>query len=301
MERAPQTDRRRTLEGAALGFIGVAIFSFTFPATKFALHGYSPWFIAFGRAVVAAACAIPTLWLRKARRPTRSEAIRLAVTAGGIVVGFPVLSALALQRTGSAHGAIVIALLPAATSVFAVVRAHERPGPVFWFAALAGVAIVTTFAVEQAGGGLSLADGYLLVAVAVCGMGYAEGAAIARTLGAIETISWALVVSLPVTIVVAAFTLPPTMPGSKATFGFLYSAIASMFLGFVAWYAGLAMGGVARVGQIQLFQALMTVGWSALTLGEHVSWTILLAAIGVIASVAVSQRARVGHAKPRRP
>ena len=91
------------------------------------------------------------------------------------------------------------------------------------------------------------------------------------------------------------------MPGSKATFGFLYSAVASMFLGFVAWYAGLAMGGVARVGQIQLFQALMTVGWSALTLGEHVSWTILLAAIGVIASVAVSQRARVGHAKPRRP
>ena len=142
-------------------------------------------------------------------------------------------------------------------------------------------------------------DGYLLIAVAVCGLGYAEGAAIARTLGALETIGWALVVSLPVTVVIAACTLPATMPGAKATFGFLYSGVASMFLGFVFWYAGLAIGGVARIGQIQLFQALMTVGLSALTLGEHVSATILLAAIGVIASVAVSQRARVGQARAR--
>ena len=174
-----------------------------------------------------------------------------------------------------------------------MLRAGERPGWVFWLAALAGVAVVTGFAVDQAGGSLSLADGLLLVSVAVCGIGYAEGGAVSRELGAIETISWALVLSLPVTIPVALLTVPASTPSAAAVFGFVYVGAFSMFLGFVAWYAGLARGGVARIGQLQLFQPLLTVGWSALVLGEAVGWTILAAGAGVIASVAVSQRARV--------
>jgi len=286
----------RALEGAVLGLVGIALFSSSFPATKLALEGFGPWFIAFGRAVVAAALALVALRVRRARLPSRAHLARLLVVAGGVVVGFPVLSSLALQRTGSAHGAIVIALLPAATSIAAVLRAGERPGLVFWLAALAGVAVVTAFAVDQAGGTLSLADGYLLISIAVCGLGYAEGGALARELGAVETICWALVVSLPVTIPVALATLPDAAPGWRALVGFLYVGTSSMFLGFVFWYAGLARGGVARVGQLQLFQPLLTVGWSALVLGEGIGWTIFAAAAGVIASVAVTQRARIASA-----
>jgi drug/metabolite transporter (DMT)-like permease len=294
MSAAAATSRRGpAVEGAVLGLIGVLLFSFSFPATKLALRGFDPWFVAFGRAVLAAALAAPALRLRRARVPTRPQWLRLGIVAACVVVGFPILSSLALERTGSAHGAIVIALLPAATAVAAVVRAGERPGRVFWFAALAGVAVVTAFAIEQAGGGLSLADGYLLISVAVCGIGYAEGGAVSRELGGVETISWALVLSLPLTLPVALLTLPASEPSSAAVFGFVYVGSCSMFLGFLAWYAGLALGGVARVGQLQLFQPLLTVGWSGLVLHETVSWTILAAAAGVIASVAVSQRARV--------
>jgi drug/metabolite transporter (DMT)-like permease len=286
-------ERARAVEGALFGLAGVVLFSFSFPATKLALEGFSPWFISFGRAVLAAALAIATLRLRRAVLPTRAQWLRLTIVAGGVVVGFPVLSSLALERTGSAHGAIVIALLPAATSIAAVLRGGERPGLLFWLAAFAGVAVVTAFAFEQAGGTLSLADAYLLVSVAICGIGYAEGGAVSRELGALETISWALVLSLPLTVPVALLALPGSMPGGAAVFGFVYVGAFSMFLGFVVWYAGLARGGIARVGQLQLFQPLLTVGWSALVLGEAVGWTILAAGGGVILSVAVTQRARV--------
>ena len=285
--------RLRPLEGALLGLAAVLLFSFSFPATKLALDGFSPWFIAFGRAVLAAVLAAATLWLRQAPLPARVLWPRLAIVAGGVVVGFPLLSSLALQHTGSAHGAIVIAVLPAATSAAAVLRGGERPGPVFWLAALAGVAVVTAFAIGEAGGGLSPADALLLVSVVICGIGYAEGGAVSRELGAVETISWALVLSLPVTLVVAACTLPAAAPDASALFGFVYVGVCSMFAGFVVWYAGLARGGIARVGQLQLFQPLLTVGWSALVLGETIGWTVVVAGLGVIASVAVTQRARV--------
>ena len=131
------------------------------------------------------------------------------------------------------------------------------------------------------------------MSVVICGIGYAEGGAVSRELGAVETISWALVLSLPVTLVVAACTLPAAAPGTSALFGFVYVGACSMFAGFVVWYAGLARGGIARVGQLQLFQPLLTVGWSALVLGETIGWTVVVAGLGVIASVAVTQRARV--------
>jgi drug/metabolite transporter (DMT)-like permease len=269
------------------------IFSFTFPATKFALEGFGPWFSAFGRAAVAAALAGAVLAARRARRPTARQLARLAVVSGGVIVGFPLLSSLALQTAGSAHGAVVNALLPAATAAAATALGGERPGPVFWLATVAGVAIVTVFAVGESSGGIGLADVYLLVAVVVCGIGYAEGGALSRELGAIETICWALVLSLPLTLAVALATLPEHEPSAKALFGFLYTALASMFLGFVFWYAGLARGGVAKVGQLQLFQPLLTVGWSALLLSEDVGPAIVLTAVGVVACVAVGQRARV--------
>jgi drug/metabolite transporter (DMT)-like permease len=282
-------------QGLVLGAAGVLVFSLTFPATKWALESFSPWFVAFGRAVLAALLAGVALRARRARRPVGAQLPRLAVVAAGVVVGFPLLSSLALQTTGSAHGAIVIAVLPAATAVAAVIRAGERPAPLLWLAAGAGVAIVTAFAVGESSGGIGAGDLYLLAAVALCGIGYAEGGALARELGAVETICWALVLSLPATAVVAALDAPSAGPSEKAVAGLLYVGVGSMFLGFFAWYGGLARGGVAQVGQLQLFQPLLTVAWSALLLGEHIGWSVLVCGLGVIASVAVGQRARVAR------
>lgn len=274
------------LRGIALGAVGVLVFSFTFPATKLALDGFSPWFIAFGRAALAAVFAGGTLAALRVPRPSRRQAARLAVTAGGVVVGFPLLSSLALETAGSAHGRDRDRVAAgcdgrrggrARGRAAGGSRSGSRPRP---------ASRSSPRSPSASRGGISLADGYLLLAVVVCGIGYAEGGALARELGALETICWALVLSLPVTLVVVPLTVPASLPPANVIFGFAYSGIGSMFLGFVAWYAGLARGGVARVGQLQLFQPLLTVGWSALVLGESIGWDVVGAGIGVVACVA---------------
>lgn len=286
------TAQRPALAGLVLGGLGVVVFSGSFPATKFALRDLSPWFISFGRAGVAAALAAVALAALRRRRPRRSELGRLVIAALGVVVASPLLAALALQTTPSAHVAVVFALLPAVTAAFAVLRGGERPGPVFWIAALAGVVLVTGFALRQSHGGITLADGYLLLAVLACGAGYSEGAVVARTLGGLETICWALVICVPLTLPGSILSAPGAMPSTDALLGFLYVAIFSMFFGFVLWYAGLARG-IARVSQVQLLQPLLTVALSALLLDEHIGWLTALTALGVIASVAVTQVSRV--------
>jgi drug/metabolite transporter (DMT)-like permease len=214
---------------------------------------------------------------------------------GGVVVGFPLFSSLALTTSGSAHGAVVIAILPAATALVAVVRAGERPGPAFWLAAAGGLVVVLAFTLAGAHGALTAADAFLLIGTAACAVGYAEGGALARDLGGARTICWALVLSAPVTVPVtaAAALLEPPHATAGAWAGFAYVSAVSMFLGFFAWYAGLARGGVARVGQVQLLQPLLTVAWSALLLGEHVGPGVALVALLVLACVVVTQRARV--------
>ncbi len=287
----PLVSKRAT--GLLLGALGVTIFSFSFPATKLALRGFDPWFIAFGRAAVAGVLGACVLRLQRARRPTRPEWGRLLVVAGGVVVGFPVLSALALETSGSAHGAVVVAVLPAATAVAAVLRAGERPGTLFWLSAGAGAAVVAGFA-ARAGGGVKASDLLLLGAVVACGLGYAEGGVLARDLGAAQTICWALILSLPLTLPAALATAPSTHTSAAALFGFAYVSVGSMFIGFFAWYGGLARGGVARVGQLQLFQTPLTLGWSAIVLGERIGSLTILVAAAVLVSLAVTQRARIG-------
>jgi drug/metabolite transporter (DMT)-like permease len=276
-----------------LGGLGVALFSGTFPATKIALRDLSPWFISFGRAAVAAALAGVTLVLLRSRRPQGADVARLVLSALSVVVATPLLIALSLRGTPASHVAVVFALLPAVTAAFGVLRGGERPGSLFWVAALVGVAIVTAFELSQSHGGLSLADGYVLLAVVVCAAGYVEGAVVARSIGGLETICWSLVITLPLTLPGALLTAPHHVPQSDALLGFLYVSIFAMFLGFVFWYAGLARG-IARVSQMQLLQPLLTLALSALLLGEHIGWVTALAALGVIASVAVTQVARVG-------
>jgi drug/metabolite transporter (DMT)-like permease len=289
--------RRAPAPGLALGSLGILGFSFSLPATRLAVADLDPWLVAFGRAAVAAALSAVYLLATRAPRPTREQARSLAIVVAGVVVGFPLLTSLALQVQTAAHGAVVIAILPAATAVAAVKRAHERPSRAFWLAACAGLVAVLAFVITQgvAGmGGIRIGDVFLLGAVVLCAIGYAEGGALSRTLGGPTTICWALVLSAPLTwtVTAGAIALTGAHAGATAWLGFAYVSCVSMFLGFFAWYAGLARGGVARIGQVQLAQPVLTLGWSALLLGEHVGVATLLTALAVLACVAATQRAR---------
>jgi drug/metabolite transporter (DMT)-like permease len=292
------TAQRPALAGLVLGGLGVVLFSGTFPATKFALRDLSPWFISFGRAAVAAALAGITLALLRSSRPHGGDVWRLMFSALSVVIATPLLIALSLQKTPASHVAVVFAVLPAVTAAFGVLRGGERPGALFWGAALAGVAIVAAFEVSQSHGGLSLADGYVLLSVVVCAAGYTEGALVARSIGGLETICWSLVAMLPLTLPGALLTAPHHAPSTDALLGFLYVSIFAMFLGFVFWYAGLARG-IARVSQTQLMQPLLTLALSAVLLGEHIGWVTALAAVGVVTCVALTQVARVASTAAR--
>jgi len=283
--------------GFLLGACGVLGFSFSLPASKLAIADLNPWVVSFGRAAIAAVLAATVLLATRAPRPTATQWRRLGIVAGGVVFGFPVFSTLALTTSGPAHGAVIIALLPAATAAVAVLRGGERPGPVFWLAALAGLAVVAGYSLARSGGSLGAADLLFLLATLTCAFGYAEGGALARELGGARTICWALILSAPVSITGTAIAAAGSglHAGTDAWLGFAYVSLVSMFVGFFAWYAGLARGGVARISQVQLAQPLLTIGWAALVLGEAVAGATVYAAVGVLACVVITQRARVSH------
>jgi drug/metabolite transporter (DMT)-like permease len=286
--------RRALPAGLALGSLGILGFSFSLPATRLAVEDLNPWVVALGRATAAGVLSAIYLTAIRAQRPSRDQLRSLAIVAAGVVFGFPLLTSLALEVQTAAHGAVVIAILPAATAVAAVARAHEHPSRAFWLAAGAGLVAVLAFVITQGVSGPQLGDVFLLGAVVLCAIGYAEGGALSRTLGGPTTICWALVLSLPLTAATtaAAVGLTDLHAGANAWLGFAYVSTVSMFLGFFAWYAGLARGGVARIGQVQLAQPVLTLGWSAALLGEHVGPVTLLTAVAVLACVAATQRAR---------
>ena len=296
IERITRPARRRlTLPaGLALGSLGILGFSFSLPATRLAVEDLNPWVVALGRATAAGVLSAIYLAAIRAQRPSRDQLRSLAIVAAGVVFGFPLLTSLALEVQTAAHGAVVIAILPAATAVAAVARAHEHPSRAFWLAAGAGLVAVLAFVITQGVSGPQLGDVFLLGAVVLCAIGYAEGGALSRTLGGPTTICWALVLSLPLSAAAtaAAVGLTDLHAGANAWLGFAYVSTVSMFLGFFAWYAGLARGGVARIGQVQLAQPVLTLGWSAALLGEHVGPVTLLTAVAVLACVAATQRAR---------
>ena len=288
---APST---RRVEAIVLGLVGVAAFSFTLPATKIALRGLQPQFVGLGRALVAAVLAALCLAITRQPWPRGRHWLRLALVGAGVVVGSPLLLALALAHLTSSHGAVIFGLIPAATAVMAVLRAGERPSPAFWLACAAGVTCVLVFAAAQGAGTVSPWDLVALAAVLLAGFGYAEGAALARQLGAWQVICWALVLLFPVLLVpVLRSARGAGTAGVDAWLGFAYVSVVSMLLGFFAWYRGLALGGTARVGQLQLLQPVLTLIWSALLLGETVGAGTVLAALGVVATAMLAQRTRV--------
>ncbi len=259
------------------------------PATRAAVPAFGGWTVGLGRAVVAAALAAVALRVARAPFPPRHRLRSLALVAGGVVVGFPVFTALALEDLPASRGAIVIGVLPSVTALVATVRHGERPSPRFWLAAAGGLTTVVAFAIVTGEGGrLEPGDALLALAVLSASVGYAEGAAVSADLGGWQTISWGLLLALPVTgvaTVVAVADHGVVDPDGGAVLGFAYVSVFSMFVGFFAWYAGLSRGGTAKISQLQLTQPLLSLVWAALLLGESVDATAVLAAVAVLAFV----------------
>ena len=277
-----------------LGFLGVLAFSFTLPATRVAVEELDPVFVGIGREAIAAILAGMILIATRAPLPAPRQLRSLAIVASGVVFGWPLFSALALQGLTSAHSAVIIGILPAATAVAAVLRAGEHPTRGFWLASLAGLASVLAFAATQ-GAGVSWGDIQILVAVALGAIGYAEGGALAREMGGWRVICWAVFLSAPLTVPIGLIAAlgSDLHAGDDAWLGFAYVSVISALFGFFPWYAGLARGGVAKIGQIQLLQPLLTLAWSALLLNEHIGPATIVASIAVLASVVATQQTRV--------
>ncbi|NJI58181.1 DMT family transporter [Microbacterium oxydans] len=294
---APGSTVLSTRAGLWWGLLGVTAFSFTLPFTRIAVDGLSPLFIGAGRAVVAALLAGIALAATRQRIPTRVQWGRLAIVAGGVVAGFPLLTSFAMTTTPASHGAVVIGLLPAATAVAVVVRTGERPNRSFWIFAIVGAVAAVVFAALQNGGlgSLTTADLLLFGAVLAAAIGYAEGGLLARELGSWQTVSWALIAAAPlmgVLTMVSAIQQPPAASPVQ-WLAFAYLAAVSMFLGFFAWYRGLAIGPMAQVSQIQLVQPVMSIAWAALLLHEPIGWATAVGGLAVIACAALAVRTRL--------
>lgn len=282
----------KTTSGWVNGFIGVVIFAGSLPATRVAVADFDPIFLTCARATIAALLGLALLFLLRQPRPKPKDLPALAVTALGVVVGFPLLTALALQYVTSAHSIVFLGLLPLCTAVFAVLRGGERPRPAFWLFSIVGAAFVVGYAGVGVIEASPQGDVLMLAAVVVCGLGYAEGAHLSRTLGGWQVISWALVLSLPVMLPIMLLTMPESFGhvSESAWIGLAYVSLFSMLIGFVFWYRGLAQGGIAAVGQLQLFQPFIGLGLAALLLQEQVSWTMLVVTLGAVICVAGAKK-----------
>lgn len=288
--------------GPVWGFLGVLAFSFTVPFTRVADGALAPLFIGAARAVVAAALAIAALAAMRARLPRGRQWTRLAVVGGGIVVGFPLLTSYALTRVPASHGAVIIALLPAATAAAVVLRTGEHPSPRFWTAAGVGAVGAVGFTIAQSGGfgGLHVEDLLLIGAVLAAAIGYAEGGMLSRELGSWQTVSWALVLCAPLMLALTIASVIHQPPYASLTewAALAYLCVISMYLGYFAWYRGLAIGPMAQVSQVQLTQPVLTICWSAVILGERIGWLTIFGGLIVILSAAAAVRARLSLPSP---
>lgn len=274
------------------GLLGVLIFSGSLPATRVAVMELDPVFLTGARAAIAGLLALALLILFRQRRPAGRDLVSLVIVALGVVVGFPLLTALALQHVTSAHSIVFIGLLPLATAIFGVIRGGERPRLAFWLFSLAGSALVVGFALRQGLTSSPVGDALMLAAIIVCGLGYAEGARLSRSLGGWQVICWALVISLPIMVPLALWLVPSSLEtvGASAWIGLAYVSLFSMLIGFVFWYRGLAQGGIAAVGQLQLLQPFFGLALAATLLHEPVSVLMFAVTVGVILCVAGARR-----------
>lgn len=277
------------------GLIGVVIFSGSLPATRIAVMDFNPWFLTGIRAVIAGIVAMVLLKILKAKRPSKRDCGNLVYVAVGVVVGFPLFTALALQHISAAFSIVFIGLLPLCTAIFAVLRSNERPQLRFWLFSLFGSGLVVLYILLDISLNTQSFFGilYMLCAIILCGFGYAEGANLAKKIGGWQVICWALVISLPVMLIVTIYNYSSeildklTLSGLVAV---LYISIFSMLIGFFFWYYGLSKGGIASVGQLQLLQPFMGLALAAVILHEPISANMLIITAGVICCVASAKK-----------
>ncbi|MDN7184588.1 DMT family transporter [Caballeronia sp. SEWSISQ10-4 2] len=282
----------KTASGWMNGFLGMLIFSGSLPATRVAVAAFDPVFLTVARAGIAGLLGLALLLVFRQKRPERGDLISLAVVACGVVIGFPLLTALALKHITAAHSVVFVALLPLTTAIFGVVRGGERPRPAFWLFSGFGAALVAGFALAQGTGASPIGDLLMFAAIVVCGLGYAEGGRLSRKLGGWQVISWALVLSLPIMAPLALATMPSSWVdvGGSAWMGLAYVSLFSMLIGFVFWYRGLAQGGIAAVGQLQLLQPFFGLVLAATLLHEPVGWSMVAVATAVVLCVVGAKR-----------
>lgn len=282
----------RSTNGWINGFVGMLIFSGSLPATKVGIEDFDPLFLTVCRAAIAGALAVMLLLGFKPRRPSRNDVLPLVCVALGVVVGFPLLSGLALQYVTTSHAIVYVGLLPLSTAIFGVWRGGERPRPIFWVLSAVGSTLVAGFALMNGAASSPIGDGLMILAILACGYGYAEGARLSRTLGDWQVICWALVLCLPAMLLLSLLNLPQTWSDiAFASYASLaYVSLFSMLIGFVFWYRGLAQGGIAAVGQLQLLQPFFGLLLSALLLDESIGWPVVIVNVGVVLCVAFAKR-----------
>jgi drug/metabolite transporter (DMT)-like permease len=293
---SPALSRERL--GLLLGFVGMAIFGGTLPATRIAVSAIDPMALTALRTAIAGLCSLVLLLVLRRPLPPRRLWLPLAIAMLCVSILFPFLMALAVQTVDASHGGVVLGILPIATALAAVTITHERPRPLFWIASIAGAALVIAFALRQGGGTLSAGDLLLFAAVAVSAVGYAFSGRLTADMPGWEVISWVLVMALPISLPAAALTMPADLThiALKPWLALLYVALFSQWIGFFAWNAGMATGGIARVSQVQLLQPFITFVLAAFFNGETITLQILLFAAAVVATVAISTRTRSGRA-----
>ncbi|MBE8966066.1 DMT family transporter [Nostocales cyanobacterium LEGE 12452] len=281
--------------GLGCGFLGVLGFSLTLPATRAAVADFDPTFVGLGRAVVAGVLAMIVLWVTRQPLPLSKHWGSLLIITAGVVLGFPLLSAWAMQQLPATDGAVIIGLVPLVTAIAATLKGRERPSRKFWFASIFGSTTVVVFAFTSSAGQIQGADLLLLGAVGAAAIGYAEGGHLAQILGGWQVICWALVIAFPILLIPVTYTVfqHGLVASPTAWLGFSYVSIFSQFLAFFAWYHGMSIGGVARISQIQLLQPFLTIIFSGLLLGEQITPLMLLVSGIVIASIAVGKQALI--------
>ena len=279
-------------KGMLIGFIGILIFSLTLPVSKIAILSFDPYFIAFGRATLAGTVALAYLLYKKEIMPSKADFAKFVVIALGVVFGFPIFTTVAMTEGSSSHGAVILGMMPLATTVIGVIRFKERPSLGFWLVSLLGAALVVVYALLKSSGSFTYVDGLLVLGGISACVGYVEGGELSRKMNPRSVISWALVISLPVNIVMSyvTFNTQYVHAGPIAWTSFLYLSLFSMFIGFFFWYEGLAVGGIARVSQVQLLQPFCTLVVASVLLGDSLTITNLFFAFLVVSTVVLGKR-----------
>jgi len=270
------------------------MFSLTLPFTRIAVAELSPYFVTFGRSSLGGICALLLFAFTKPKLPTKNQLIRLSVMALGVVYGFPLFVSLAMKTLPSAHGGIVLGVLPLATAVVGALRFNERPSLAFWITAVMGSLLVITYASLNGSGGLSSEDWLLFVAIASASIGYSEGGKLSEEMSSVEVISWALVLTLPINIFLTYqyIDFEISTVSTSAIISFVYVGLISMYIAFFFWYRGIALGGVARVGQVQLLQPFLTLVGAYFLLDEQITAMNIGFALCVLAVVVLGKRTR---------